>query len=60
MLRGRSAASYAEIRKIHADSQAYDDEREVDGGCDEGSRAELGEEGEDPRAPSQEHVDADH
>ena len=56
----RSAAFDAKIRQVHADSQAYDYQREVDNGRDQCSGAELGEEGEDARAPGEEHVDADH
>ena len=36
------------------------DQREMDARRDQGSGAELGEEGEDARAPGEEHVDADH
>jgi hypothetical protein len=57
---GRPPASYPQIRQVDAYGEAYDDEREVDYGGDEGTGAELGQEREDACAPGEEHVDADH
>src|SRR5215210_8857041 len=58
LLPRRPSALDAEIRQVDADGEPDRDEREVDGRREQGPSAKLTQEGKDPRAPGQEHVDA--